>query len=1359
VATKEEIAGWLVENEQEKAGTPEYQTMLDAYGELRGLDPGTPDSGTPDPEGNKWFGALQQSTAQPLRGIAQTLELTGADASALRDAADWAAPGADYEPSGHLMGENFNRAMTEVGEGDYGDALLAAWEGLQYAPRAGVEQAAPFIGSLLTRVGGAGIGAAIGGGVGSLGAGAGAIPGAATGALVGGFAAPMLFGMVQVVGPVANARAQREFDAGERESAKPTTEDIAWALSAGVASGALDAIAPGVSGILKRVGIEGATEAVQSVIEQGAETTLTKEGVEIDWGQALAEGVAGGVAGGGVSVATKVAAKPVHALAVNQAGTLKINPDSNAGRVRDLAETNELQFASAARTGSIIQETQRQIAEAEGKKVSRISEDRAAKAATFRLEMELASTVKALEGTGQIDKDQVKAFQLAVKEAKSHNHGLTEQGNAGVPDPQYFTPLIDELRSFGVKEQWSKTIEANLRDLNNLAYSTLQRRKTGPFERHGRKFGIVAGGPAGYATLPYGGPVSGAIGAALGGASGATVGKGIDKTLGLQRPTEMRFLRAAQRYAPSTGIDVSPVQGDLLAARAEMRDAYTPVRGTARRQGAAAAADTSVERGVLSSMRDEGVNPTAGWRESIRGYAEEHFGGAVDHGAINRALDRIVKNPHNAFTRTMADQVLLAPDIPRDLYTAIADIVNSEAMANGPQSGQDQNAGPPRHPRSGAYDPVSPQDAQGQAEGSLRGPGLPPVEDRTRWMAATERNVAEANQVITRLREAGEHLAADVAQQIKVTKTLRGKKQILDAAGLNPALEAMIRPLTEMGGDPRAAEPLAPGVLSRVPDLGRRGVGDAEGGYRGIRPPSRNMPINRPIAREPLNMASGDAILSAAVQQAETGTTADGIPLRNADFSNVSALYDATSEGVDPNQVPEDGVRYPKPNKVIPKGSVTKVAAAKRIQAESRQRLGGKIEETEANKPRIARMLFAEAMAALEHTQDPTKNALTWYKEAIDAAHNLAATKFPEIRTDPVAASMFNLAFAITSNNMAVGPNAEAGMKAYQYFQKHQKFRAKGTGGRATAMGKHFKLANDLIKYFDGDLAAFHQFLSDPISIRDLGVIGAKFGYENVGSSEAKDHMTYGSGVFGPKLGGGFYQNLQGNFDPLTMDLWFMRTWGRMTGDMFKGTPKSIRAARGRWNKLKMAKNRSTEKVEYTKKNLATYGKERLDAADPAATNDLIWKSAKAANKGWNKLSELEKAREVGRAWNRLYNSYAKPKKTEPGQKPKKVHPNAGKPTPYKTQLARAALAYVDNVEGMIDGPRNGTQRTYIRETVEMAKAMLHEQGHPITTAALQALIWYPEKSLFYKMGVKPGKGESIDYEEGVRQALEKMGP
>ena len=41
--------------------------------------------------------------------------------------------------------------------------------------------------------------------------------------------------------------------------------------------------------------------------------------------------------------------------------------------------------------------------------------------------------------------------------------------------------------------------------------------------------------------------------------------------------------------------------------------------------------------------------------------------------------------------------------------------------------------------------------------------------------------------------------------------------------------------------------------------------------------------------------------------------------------------------------------------------------------------------------------------------------------------------------------------------------------------------------------------------------------------------------------------MVYGSAMLGPKIGNGFYQNLKGNFSPITMDLWFMRAWGRIT--------------------------------------------------------------------------------------------------------------------------------------------------------------------------------------------------------------------
>jgi hypothetical protein len=44
-----------------------------------------------------------------------------------------------------------------------------------------------------------------------------------------------------------------------------------------------------------------------------------------------------------------------------------------------------------------------------------------------------------------------------------------------------------------------------------------------------------------------------------------------------------------------------------------------------------------------------------------------------------------------------------------------------------------------------------------------------------------------------------------------------------------------------------------------------------------------------------------------------------------------------------------------------------------------------------------------------------------------------------------------------------------------------------------------------------------------------------------------KDDMLYGSAMLGPKIGQGFYQNLNGNFTPITMDLLFMRAWGRIT--------------------------------------------------------------------------------------------------------------------------------------------------------------------------------------------------------------------
>ena len=51
------------------------------------------------------------------------------------------------------------------------------------------------------------------------------------------------------------------------------------------------------------------------------------------------------------------------------------------------------------------------------------------------------------------------------------------------------------------------------------------------------------------------------------------------------------------------------------------------------------------------------------------------------------------------------------------------------------------------------------------------------------------------------------------------------------------------------------------------------------------------------------------------------------------------------------------------------------------------------------------------------------------------------------------------------------------------------------------------------------------------------------------------DTPVNGSYIIGAKIGQGFYQNLIGNFDNLTQDIWFMRTINRLTGSVFKKPP------------------------------------------------------------------------------------------------------------------------------------------------------------------------------------------------------------
>ena len=203
--------------------------------------------------------AFKRGIDQPLENFGTTAKVLGAEnlGQALQDAVD--------APPGQSASAQFMNADK--------DGSFA----YRYLPKAAVEQAGQFAGSLISRAGGAAAGGAVAG---------------PPGAVAGGLAGPMLFEAIQQLGPIALERAKNN---GRTE---PNAEDFIYASGTSAGVGALNAIAPGASGKIKRMLLEGLTEGTQSVGEQTGSTINTQKGLEVDPRQALAEGIIGGSSAG-----------------------------------------------------------------------------------------------------------------------------------------------------------------------------------------------------------------------------------------------------------------------------------------------------------------------------------------------------------------------------------------------------------------------------------------------------------------------------------------------------------------------------------------------------------------------------------------------------------------------------------------------------------------------------------------------------------------------------------------------------------------------------------------------------------------------------------------------------------------------------------------------------------------------------------------------------------------------------------------------------------------------------------------------------------------------------------------------------
>ena len=380
-------------------------------------------------------------------------------------------------------------------------------------------------------------------------------------------------------------------------------------------------------------------------------------------------------------------------------------------------------------------------------------------------------------------------------------------------------------------------------------------------------------------------------------------------------------------------------------------------------------------------------------------------------------------------------------------------------------------------------------------------------------------------------------------------------------------------------------------------------------------------------------------------------------------------------------------------------------------------------ENTPENVDLIARLMAHEALQNLQKDN----NAIGWYDRKLKAAKSILKVIEPRLEGNEAA---FDFALAVTSNGIAVADNFKYALEVFRDYLNTglmpEKFNRGGT--RTPAMQTAFKFYNAYNR--SGANEPVEMFLDTDFTRRELEEYFKRFNEKNgtdisPSQQEGLDENVKGSYILGAKIGQGFYQNLRGNYDPLTMDIWWMRHWNRLVGRPLrtvdpKTNPKNRKAIEG------LIKNPNATKVEkqLIKKSLNDLGFKRTGLYKD---NDKFDAFITQLNKNWD--------------------SYFK-----------KYQKDNGK-NPVKTSLFKKVSTHVNNInERLQDTPLDAPERSYMRSVTARAIELLGEKGYNIQTADFQALQWFPEKQLAEKLGIQKGQGEDNDYLDAAKLVATQEG-
>ena len=379
------------------------------------------------------------------------------------------------------------------------------------------------------------------------------------------------------------------------------------------------------------------------------------------------------------------------------------------------------------------------------------------------------------------------------------------------------------------------------------------------------------------------------------------------------------------------------------------------------------------------------------------------------------------------------------------------------------------------------------------------------------------------------------------------------------------------------------------------------------------------------------------------------------------------------------------------------------VHVARALDDRSLQR-GGKLD---INNPEH-RERISQDMASEVAKYAQTAGATGWYDKSIEHMMQWLNRLYPNrFSNDPHAAALFKLCVAVHSSATEVTNNLEEAVKQFDHYAEHGRFNTSpnGKGKTLKTQAKHRDLINKMMDKFQWQTPEGRdkmvRFLSSEIKNKELakemgkGVSGLKVGDKVLGAQ-----------YFGPKIGA-FYNNLHGNYDPVTVDMWFMRSLGRLRGTLTEHSVNAIReqAVRTHNELLRMRGN-----------DPQLHGMDR---------RQLIQQCKHVYRSG-----NLEGTEQLAQWADLRHKAY------------KKKDRATGKSYSDRSEINYAAKSLDESFKAQNLAPDSSEWEHLLRSgdeqnpgIVERAQKILRDQGLHMSNAEFQAALWYYEKELWEKLG------------------------